>query len=168
MLTTHLFRGIRRPITLAIGLTLGGLFLSACGDAPVASTDSAPASAEVTRVLFGQTDPSNAPGQTLYLQQIAIPGGVALPTHFHEGTQIATIQAGVLTYHVVKNTVTVNHADGTSEEVSAPSVVELKVGDGVVETSDMVHWAENKGTQPVQILLATLLTKGAPLSTKVG
>lgn len=160
MFTTHALR--RSSVAGLAALVLGGLALTACGDYVPPASD-----AKVSRIAYGQTDPANAPGQTLYLHQVTIPAGVALPKHHHEGTQVATIQAGDLTYHVEENTVTVNHADGTSEQVSAPAVIVLHPGDGLVEPEDMVHWAENKGTVPVVILLTSLLTKDAPLSTPV-
>jgi len=136
-------------------------FVRPAADADVGSA----AGDEATRVLFAQADPANAPGQTLYLQQVTIPAGVALDQHIHEGTQLATIDSGVLTYHIEENTATVVRADGTTEQFTGPTVIELQPGDSVIETADMVHWAENKGDVPVVILLATLLAKDAPMST---
>lgn len=160
MSRTHLHR--RTRLSLVAAFVVGGLGLTACGDYVPAATD-----AKVSRIAYGQTDPANAPGQTLYLHQVTIPAGVALAKHHHEGTQVATIQSGVLTYHVEEHTVTVNRADGTSEQVTAPATVVLQPGDGLVEPEDMVHWAENKGTAPVVILLTSLLAKDAPLSTPI-
>ena len=139
-------------------------FVLPAGDAPDTDGDAA-AGTEATRVLFAQADPANAAGQTLYLQQVTIPVGVALAKHIHEGTQLATIQSGVLTYHVEENTATVVRSDGTREQFTGPTVIELRAGDSVIETADMVHWAENEGDVPVVILLATLLAKDAPMST---
>src|SRR5690242_7208985 len=58
----------------------------------------------VTRAAFGQTEPANAPGQTLYLQQVTIAPGAKLPEHYHQGTQLARIMSGELTYDIVSGT----------------------------------------------------------------
>jgi len=121
----------------------------------------------IRRTAWGQTSPQNAPGQDLYLQRVVIDPGAKLPVHFHEGTQLATIRAGVLTYHVKSGEVAVTRADGKTETVSAPGTVKLRVGDTIVETESLVHYGENSGTRPVVIELAALLHTGAPLSTAV-
>jgi mannose-6-phosphate isomerase-like protein (cupin superfamily) len=122
----------------------------------------------VTRTILGETKPSNAPGQDLTLQQVTVQPGAKLPTHFHEGTQVASIRAGVLTYTIESGSATVTHAGGDPEVVVAPATVTLKPGDGLVETASLVHHAENKGNKPVVIVLTALLRDGAPLATLVG
>jgi quercetin dioxygenase-like cupin family protein len=122
----------------------------------------------IRRVVYGTTEPQNAPGQSLVLQQVVIDPGAKLPEHFHEGTQLATIKAGILTYNVVSGSVTVMHRDGTSETLDAPNTVKLRVGDTIVEPESLVHYGANDGKQTVVIELAALLHDGAPLSTAVG
>ena len=99
------------------------------------STTAAPANGTqpIRRTIWGQTDALNAPGQTLYLQQVVIDPGAKLPEHFHQGTQVATVRAGVLTYHVVDGTASVTRANGTTEQVTGPATVRLRRGDGLVE-----------------------------------
>src|SRR5262249_35783125 len=70
-----------------------------CGASTAAHAASKPE--PITRTVYGQTAPANAPGQELYLQQVVILPGAKLPEHFHEGTQLATVRSGVLTYNVV-------------------------------------------------------------------
>ena len=67
----------------------------------------------VSRTILGETKPSNAPGQDLTLQQVTVQPGAQLPTHFHEGTQVASIRAGVLTYTIESGAATVTHAGRT-------------------------------------------------------
>ena len=122
----------------------------------------------VTRTILGETEPSNAPGQDLTLQQVTVQPGAQLPTHFHEGTQVASIRAGVLTYTIESGSATVTHAGRDPEMVVAPATVTLKPGDGLIETASLVHHAANKGKKPVVILLTALLRDGAPLATPVG
>ena len=84
--------------------------------APAPSSPDAAAKPEpVARTILGETEPSNAPGQDLTLQQVTVQPGAQLPTHFHEGTQVASIRAGVLTYTIESGSVTVTHAGGDPE-----------------------------------------------------
>jgi len=122
----------------------------------------------ITRADLGSTAPANAPGQELYLQRVTIAPGAKLPEHFHQGTQVARILSGVLTYDIASGTAAVTRSDGTTETVKAPATVTLERGDGLVETQGLVHHGSNQGKKPVVIELASLLAAGAPLSTPVG
>jgi hypothetical protein len=122
----------------------------------------------IQRIVYGQTTANNAPGQELYLQKVVIAPGAKLAEHFHEGTQLATVRAGVLTYNIVSGSAVVTHPGGEPKTVAGPSVVRLRPGDTLVETSSLVHFGSNRGKRPVVVELATLLRIGAPLSTPVG
>jgi hypothetical protein len=122
----------------------------------------------VQRKVYGQTAPPNAPGQQLYLQQVVVDPGAKLPEHFHEGTQLATIRAGVLTYNVVSGSAVVTRANGSTDTYTGPKVLTLRRGDVLVEDESLVHYGSNKGKQRVVIEVAALLRDGAPLSTPVG
>jgi hypothetical protein len=91
-----------------------------------------------------------------------------LPRHFHQGTQVAHIRSGVLTYDIESGAATVRRTDGTTETVEAPATIKLHKGDGLVETQGLVHFGSNQGKRPVVIEIAALLEAGAPLSTPVG
>ena len=52
----------------------------------------------VTRTILGVAEPQNAPGQTMLLQDVRIAPGAKLPSHFHQGTQLARVMKGTLTY----------------------------------------------------------------------
>jgi quercetin dioxygenase-like cupin family protein len=122
----------------------------------------------ITRTDLGSAEPANSPGQQLYLQRVTIAPGAKLPEHFHQGTQVAHIAAGVLTYDIASGTATVTRRNGKAATVSAPATVKLRPGDGLVETQGLVHHGSNAGKRPVVIELASLLQAGAPLSTPVG
>src|SRR5262249_22611082 len=107
-------------------------------------------------------------GQTLYLQRVEIAPGAKLAEHFHQGTQVARVMSGVLTYNVVSGSVSVTRAKGTTATVTGPRVVELRAGDSLVETQDLVHYGSNRTRRPVVLELAALLQTGAPLSTPAG
>jgi quercetin dioxygenase-like cupin family protein len=123
----------------------------------------------VTRAILGDAAPANSPGQDLTLQRVTVQPDAKLPTHYHEGTQVAYVEAGVLTYTVESGTLKLTRK-GTSQptDVTGPATVELAPGDGIVENAAVVHHAENKGAKPVVIVLAALLRNGAPLATPVG
>ena len=139
--------------------------------APTGATTTTSASSSsngITRTDLGSALPANAPGQQLYLQRVTIAPGAKLPEHFHQGTQVARILSGVLTYDIASGDAAVTRANGTSETVSAPATVKLRKGDGLVETQGLVHHGSNGGKVPVVIELASLLQAGAPLSTPAG
>ena len=122
----------------------------------------------VTRTPLGQATPANAPGQTLYLQQVTIAAHAKLAEHFHQGTQVAHVISGVLTYNIVSGTATVTRAGGKTEDVPGPNKVLLQPGDALVETSSLVHFGANDTNEPVVIELAAILEQGAPLATPAG
>jgi hypothetical protein len=124
--------------------------------------------APITRTVYGTAAPDNAPGQSLSLQQVVIAPGAKLTEHFHEGTQLATVRAGVLTYDVVSGSVLVTRAGAKTTRAFGPGVVKLHMGDTIVENESLVHFGANRAKVPVVIELAALLHDGAPLSTPVG
>jgi mannose-6-phosphate isomerase-like protein (cupin superfamily) len=147
--------------TVLLGVGVGLVATSSFAGA-AAKTD------PVTRTVLGETAPGNAPGQDLTLQQVTVQPGAKLPTHFHEGTQVASISSGVLTYTIESGSATVTRAGGKPQAVAAPATIKLRAGDGLVETASLVHHAANQGTKPVVIVLTALLRAGAPLATPVG
>jgi oxalate decarboxylase/phosphoglucose isomerase-like protein (cupin superfamily) len=151
-----------RRAALAILVTL--IAVTATGYAASAAAEKEP----VRRIVYGQAAPTNAPGQQLFLQRVVLDPGAKLPEHFHEGTQLATIRAGVLTYNVVSGTAVVTRANGSTEQYKGPKVVRLRTGDVLVEDEALAHYGSNKGKKPVVLELAALLRDGAPLSTPVG
>jgi hypothetical protein len=151
----------RRAVALLVS---AACVLASTATAAAAASDKVP----VTRSVYGKTAPDNAPGQEMYLQQVVIAPGGKLPEHFHEGTQLATIRSGVLTYNVVAGTAVVTRANGKTVNVKGKGVVTLRKGDTLVEAQSLVHYGSNKGKVPVVILLTALLHEGAPLSTPVG
>jgi quercetin dioxygenase-like cupin family protein len=82
--------------------------------------------------------------------------------HTHPGMQIAWIESGVLTYHVVSGgSIPVTRDNGaalpTTELLGPGQTTELNPGDSVVEVDGVVHYGENLGPEPVVILASTLL-----------
>ena len=141
---------------------------SAAAQTTTTTTSGSSSNTGITRADLGSALPANAPGQQLYLQRVTIAPGAKLPQHFHQGTQVARILGGVLTYDIASGAATVTRANGTTETVSAPATVKLRKGDGLVETQGLVHHGSNAGKAPVVIEIASLLQAGAPLSTPVG
>lgn len=113
----------------------------------------------VREILDDLVDPPGAPGNTLTLARYTIAPGAKLAPHVHPGLQMASIDAGTLTYTVVSGTAQVRRSGSTTDEpVTGPATIELGPGDAVVEVGDMVHFGANEGDVPV-IILATLLTQ---------
>jgi len=145
--------------------------VATCGSAAAqttTTTSSSSSSNGITRTELGSAQPANGPGQELYLQRVTIAPGAKLPEHFHQGTQVAHIISGVLTYDIASGSAAVTRANGTTKTVDGPATIKLRKGDGLVETQGLVHHGSNAGTRPVVIELAALLQEGAPLSTPVG
>ena len=147
---------------------LGVVATGASAVAQTTTTSGSSGSSGITRTELGSASPANGPGQELYLQRVTIAPGAKLPEHFHQGTQVAHIISGVLTYDIASGTATVTRAHGKTETVDGPATIKLRRGDGLVETQGLVHHGSNAGTKPVVIELAALLQKGAPLSSPVG
>jgi len=148
----------------ALGLLAGPAAAADTGTSTTASTKSS----GITRDALGEAQPLNAPGQTLYLQRVTIPPGEKLVEHFHQGTQVARVVTGVLTYDVISGTAQVTRRDGSTESVTGPTTIRLKRGESLVEVQSLEHTGSNAGTQPVVIELAALLNTGAPLATPIG
>ena len=139
--------------------------LSSCGSSSSTASDASVPAPQVVREALGQATPANAPGQTLYLQEVTIPAHTKLGTHLHEGTQVARVRSGVLTYNIVSGVAVVARVDGKVENFTGPLVITLNPGDAITETEQLTHFGANDGDVPVVITLAALLRDGAPLAT---
>jgi len=113
-----------------------------------------------------------APQRTLVLSRVVVEPGAELALHRHLGTQVARVEAGVLTYTVRSGSVAVR--EGQSDEASKPvrairagQTARIAAGEWIVEQPSDIHEAANRGTKPVVIYIATVLRKGAPPATPV-
>jgi len=122
----------------------------------------------VTRVILGVAEPQNAPGQTMLLQDVRIAPGAKLPSHFHQGTQLARVMKGTLTYTLDQGTAIVTKPGGAPETITGPKTISLTPGDVLVENAALLHHAENQGKTAVVLNLTALLQTGAPLATPAG
>jgi quercetin dioxygenase-like cupin family protein len=129
-------------------------------------------SAVVRTPLAQSTKVKGVKGRTLGLSRVTIPAGGTIALHHHEGTQVAYIQAGVLTYTVKHGSVTVmtGPADNARlvRRIAAGSTGRIAAGQWIVEQPGTIHRAANKGKSKVVIYLSTLLRTGAPPSTPNG
>jgi quercetin dioxygenase-like cupin family protein len=173
---------MRQVLALVLGLVLlaGGLAVVGLGPSTLGTTAQTAATATpdvppVVRDVLASGLPPFALGHSLDLAQYTIAPGAVLPIHVHPGMQVAWIQSGDLTYHVLKGEVPVGRvadastsgAPTTSETVTAGQVTILHPGDWVIETPGAVHFAENPSTEPVTILAATLFEVGQPSAIEV-
>lgn len=168
-------RAPRWILALAAAFALIATIAFTAGNAqePPATSPTTPAATPaVVREALAADLPAAAPGQELQLVRYVIQPDTRLATHIHPGTQIASIESGVLTYTVLTGEVPVLRAvaDGTpipAETVRAGQTTHLHPGDAVVERPGAVHFGENRGEEPVVILAATLLTAGQPAAIPV-
>lgn len=151
-------------------LVAGALFIGATEFTIREDRPAVASTVVASRDVLVQASPESADGQALQLVRYDIPVGVVLPMHTHPGMQIAWIESGVLTYHVVEGgSIRITRAahDGTPEatELLGPGEsTELHPGDSVSEVDGVVHYGENLGPDPVVILAATLLDPNEPAS----
>jgi quercetin dioxygenase-like cupin family protein len=142
------------------------------GAQPTTPIPAEPASTEVTREVLVPGGPAAAPGQVLQLVRYTIPPGAQLPQHTHPGMQVAWVESGTLSYTVVEGAVPLYRAatDGTSgAEAIEPGDGEVAIlpGDAFVEPAGVVHVGRNAGPEAVVVLVASLLTEGAPPATVI-
>jgi quercetin dioxygenase-like cupin family protein len=156
------------PVVIA-----GAVLVSACGGsdskAKPAATDPGAGFTEVVRQVL-QNQPSDVvPGQDLGLSRVIIPAGQSIAAHTHPGAQLAVVEAGTLTYTVLKGQVQVTRAAGTAqaktEAVTAGQTADIQPGDSIVETPGMVHTAKNAKDTAVVIYLTSLFPSGAAASS---
>jgi quercetin dioxygenase-like cupin family protein len=157
--------GLKR---LALAL-LAAAALGAAGAAFVTAQTGAPTA---TREALGEsTKPKGAKGRTLGLSKVVIPVGAQLALHHHEGTQVARIVSGTLSYTVRNGKVRVRRgaADDPTflRTIRAGETGKIGAGQWIVEQPSDVHMAVNNGKTKIVIYSATLLRTGAPPATPV-
>lgn len=145
-------------VTLAAGAAIGW---AVAGTGPPAAKRTALARAVHVR---------GAPGRTLGLSRVTIPPGGVIPLHHHEGTQIAYVNSGILTYHVKTGSVKVRRGAADDhprlvKKITAGHTGTIRAGEWIVEQPTTHHRAANHGKQRIVIFLGTLLRHGAPPST---
>ena len=166
-------RPVRGLPAIAALLSSLALLAAGCGDDDSAAPSGAGvyADAETARVPLASTaDPAGAEGYTLTVSDVTIAAGDVLDPHFHDGTQTAHIDSGVLTYSVIEGAVPVMTGSPEDDpelvtEIKAGETAEIEPGQWVVEERGDVHMAENEGDVPVEITLTALLRDGAEAST---
>jgi quercetin dioxygenase-like cupin family protein len=119
--------------------------------------------------LAQSTKVKGVKGKTLGLSRVTIPAGGTIALHHHQGTQVAYIQSGVLSYSVKAGSVTV--MTGTADnpmvvrKINEGQTGRITAGQWIVEQPSTIHQAANKGSAKIVIYLSTLLKTGAPPST---
>jgi quercetin dioxygenase-like cupin family protein len=155
-------RRLRLALALAALCLIGGAVAGY-----VIAQSSGPAA--VRTALAQSTKVKGASGRTLGLSRVTIPAGGTIALHHHEGTQVAYVQKGVLTYTVKSGSVTV--MSGTADnptvirKIGAGQTGKIAAGEWIVEQPSTIHQAANRGSAKIVIYLATLLKTGAPPST---
>jgi quercetin dioxygenase-like cupin family protein len=116
----------------------------------------------VTREVLASGYPTQDKKQILELVRYTIAPRRKLPTHIHPGMQIERVEAGTLTYTVVKGEAKITKNNGTELMLQAGKTIQLTVGDSLVESAGMVHYGENQTNNPVILLSASLFDANQP------
>lgn len=127
----------------------------------------------ITPQPLGSGQPSVAPGYAMGLVRLTYAPGGTLNAHTHPGASILYIESGTLTYTLVEGTATLTRASSgpvtpgaaLAAEPVTPGDVELQTGDSLFEDADVIHTARNDGSESAVVLIANLLTAGAPVTT---
>ena len=148
---------------LAVGVAIGATLPGAFAETVVAPTAVRDALAQTSNV-------QGASQRTLVLSRVVVEPGAELALHHHEGTQVAHIQAGTLTYAVRRGSVAVREGQSDQDPklvrtIRAGQTARIAPGEWIVEQPSDIHQAANRGSKPVVIYIATLLKKGAPPAT---
>ena len=116
--------------------------------------------------LAAVTNPTGAPGRTLSLFRVTIPGKAVLATHRHPGTQVSRVEKGSLIYTVKKGVVPVYSGTGESPKlvrrIRAGQTGKIATHQWVVETPDDVHFVTNPEKGETIAVLSALLKTGEP------
>ncbi|MEH2173401.1 cupin domain-containing protein [Nostoc sp.] len=116
----------------------------------------------VTREVLASGYPTQDQKQILELVRYTIAPKTKLLTHTHPGMQIERVEAGILTYTVVQGKAKVTKPNGTELILQKGKTIQLRVGDSLVESAGMVHYAENQTNKPIILLSASLFNANQP------
>jgi len=120
----------------------------------------------VTYTPIAEGLPINTPGQVMRLYRFTMPPGEALPNHSHPGATLLQVEAGGMSYTVVRGQVQLwrRDADGkrTDRLVKVGETVVFGPGDAIYYDADTAHSAVNPGEVPVAVLAVTLLDTSQP------
>lgn len=114
--------------------------------------------------LAAVRNPSGAPNRTLALARVTIPPGGALAPAHRNGSQVAYVARGTLTYRIVRGHVTVGR--GTPDwrgdapvrrQIVGPGQTTIRKGEWFDKSVGAIERAVNEGDEPVEILFASLL-----------
>jgi quercetin dioxygenase-like cupin family protein len=153
-------------------LAVGGVVLALGGAATLGwalGAERADPKPPVREALAQSESPRGAKGRTLALTKVTIPAGTRLALHHHPGTQIAYVQAGVLTYSVDQGSAKIKHGPADDHprlvrKVEAGETARIRAGQWIVEQPSDHHYAANLGDKRVLLYLSTLFRRGAPPS----
>ncbi len=161
-------------LLMGVAVTVPTTAAIAQGDATAAASPNATPDGyggKLVKDVLYTDSAKTAPGETLALVRYTIPAGAALPVHKHPGVQMASVESGTLTYHVIEGgNVNVTRADGKKESFGPGSTVTFAAGDSWEEPEGMVHYAENLTDQPVVLISTSLLAtdQNATILVNVG
>lgn len=148
--------------TLIVTLVLG----AARGPAAARQqgTPAAGGTSGVTTEVLGGLEPTQAPGQMLYLLRVTFAPGGGVTAHTHPGATIYHIAAGALQFTLLEGEArlvraangTPAAADGTAEAIPAGEAIVLTAGDTVYYDGSAVQIERNDGDAPAVVLVSNL------------
>jgi quercetin dioxygenase-like cupin family protein len=136
--------------------------IAACSSASMSAAPSGSAAVTVRTVLASGAPSFAAPGYEMDLARYTIPPHAKLAPHHHPGMQLAYIESGTLTYTVIEGTVTVHAIDGSTRTIGPGQTGQIRTGEWLTETPEIVHFGANETDQPISILASSLFVQGDP------
>ncbi len=116
----------------------------------------------MVRDVLASGRPSAAPEDSLELVRYTIQPGTTLAPHHHPAMQLALVESGTLSYTVIARTVAVHAADGLTRSIGPGETGTIYSREWIVEDETIAHFGKNAGSDPVVILVASLLAADEP------
>ncbi len=120
--------------------------------------------AEIKRTMLMQAVPQAFSGWEILFRRITLPSGAGNNGEVHPGMQIVYVESGKMNLKILGGQMKLKRAaakDGEYEILIAPNEYEIQVGDTLHEQEACVHAPRNNSTEPLVILVASLIPKGA-------
>jgi mannose-6-phosphate isomerase-like protein (cupin superfamily) len=118
--------------------------------------------AEVTRKVLMQATPQAFSGWEILFRRITLPPGAGNNGEVHPGMQIVHVESGVMSLKILGGQMKLKRAEKEEyETLTAPNEYEIRKGDTLHEQEACVHAPRNNANEPLVILVASLIPKGA-------
>lgn len=119
---------------------------------------------EVQRTTLMQAAPQAMAGWEMLFRRIILPPGAGNNGEVHPGMQVVYVESGKMNLRILGGQMKLRRAnagEGEFETLTAPNEYEIRTGDTLHEPEACVHAPRNNSSEPLVILVASLIPKGA-------